>query len=146
LKISYSSSGSHHPFSFAHIIFNTFFRRKIDHLGAALRVSGKNRNALIDLLKEQDRYFVQERYRVLNRLDADFVESARRISAPLEPKTQVVATSFDDTVEITRGMVRQIASDHSMSPEVFQLCLRLFREREQRINKAYSESNRYFVT
>ena len=51
-----------------------------------------------------------------------------------------------DSVEVTRSMLCQIASsDHYMSKEVFQLSLRLFREREQRIKTAYLESNRYIV-
>ena len=119
----------------------TVYSRKIDAFGAAVRFSGKNKEQLEGLIKDYDRYFVQERYRSLNIIDNRYVQSAQRISA-LEPSTEVVASICNDEVKITRNMVVEIVSSKNMSVDVFKICLRLFRERENRINIAYSESNR----
>jgi len=117
------------------------YSRKIDPCGAAVKYSGKNKEQLGELIKDYDRYFVQERYRSLNSIDDRYVQSAQRISA-LEPSDQVIASICNDEIEVTRNMVVEIVSTKAMTVDVFKICLRLFREREDRINIAYSESNR----
>ena len=107
---------------------------------AAVRYSGKNKQQLEDLVKEHDRNFVQKRYRCLNSLDSEFVQSASRITI-LEPSEQIITSICNNSFNITRSIVRQIISG-ALSIDVIKICLHLFRQREERINIAYLESNR----
>ena len=118
-------------------------KRKIDVFGGAVKVSGKSKLQLEGLVKEHNRYFVQERYRSLNRLDEQFVQSAKRLS-PVEPASQVISTICDGLYDITRSMVNEIASSCAVSPELVNICLHLFREREEKIGLAYFQSNRVY--
>ena len=66
-------------------------RRRIDGFGAAIPFSGKNKEQLESLVREYDRMFIAERFRSLNRLDSELVQSALRPNV-LEPPTPVSYT------------------------------------------------------
>jgi hypothetical protein len=115
-------------------------RRRIDGFGAAIPFSGKNKEQLESLVREYDRMFIAERFRSLNRLDSELVQSALRPNV-LEPPTQVVATILDN-IAITRERIQEFNVERQISSDLFSTCLKLLVERENKINTAYFESNR----
>jgi hypothetical protein len=87
-----------------------------------------------------DRLFVGRRFRVLNRLDNEWVETCCRQSVANDPNQVLVV--HDGGFNVTRQLISQFNTFQHISDSVFNACVRLYRVREGLIDDAYLQSNR----
>ena len=104
-----------------------------------MKTSGINPEEIARLI-DWNRIFVGRRFRLLNRMDLEWVDACCRQSVAHDPN-QVLIT-HDDGSEVTRELICQFNPSNHVSTTLFNCCVRLLRARETRIEEAYHQSNR----
>jgi hypothetical protein len=95
---------------------------------------------IVSRVAEWNRLFVGRRFRILNRLDSEWVQACCRQSVVNDPD-QVLAT-YDNGFEVTRALICQFNISRHVTKPLFNACIRLYRARETAVEEAYEQSNR----